>query len=214
MKPCSLCATPIEEGASVCPHCGVAGTGETGPRRPSRAVRLVAAAATLAAVALVALPAVARWRASDACAPRSWLDWHVAMKKACLTPEYVCENMTSAKLLADPEVAAAYRSALEAGEPGAIDHLDALVGGMRSDYGCDGATGEAHAGAVPSLPPGHPPIGDGAERLPPGHPPIGGEDRLPPGHPPIGGGGRLPPGHPPIGGALAPMFDAPSVVTI
>ncbi len=48
-----------------------------------------------------------------------------------------------------------------------------------------------------TLPPGHPPIGDG-DTLPPGHPAVGNIGDLPPGHP---AAGALPPGHPAVSGA-------------
>jgi hypothetical protein len=205
MKHCSICAGTVEEGAP-CARCGAATPeGAPSPPRIPRAARLLVAAAMLAALTLVALPALARFRSSDGCEPRTWLDWHVAIKQACLTPAYVCENMTSAKLLADPDVLASYRRALEAGEAGAIGHLDALVDHLRGAYGCDGAA-EGAPGPVPAAP-----------RLPPGHPPIPGHgsSAVPfPGHPPIRGGAPFP-GHPPVGGRpAAPMFEAPGVVTI
>jgi hypothetical protein len=145
-------------------------------------------------------------RRVDGCQPRSWADWHLAMRRQCLSQEYVCRNMTTAQMLADPDVAAEYRSGLAGGRDASLE-LAELVGGMRRSYGCSPEVGAA--AGPPSrawLPKGHPPIGD---RLPPGHPPIGG--RLPPGHPPVGD--HLPPGHPPLGD-LAPSFEPPSTFDI
>jgi hypothetical protein len=122
------------------------------------------------------------------------------MKQACLTPAYVCANMTSANLLSDPEVANAYRGALRAGDGGAVAELDAMVAHLRSAYGCGDGDG---AGAVEASP------APEAPRLPPGHPPISGQPRLPPGHPP------LPSGHPPVpDGPAAPLFESPGTLTI
>ncbi len=42
-------------------------------------------------------------------------------------------------------------------------------------------------GAVPQLPPGHPPADPEGMALPPGHPPTTPQRNLPPGHPPITG---------------------------
>jgi len=133
VKPCPHCATPIDEGAIACAFCA--------PRAPARRVGrgfLVAFLGLLLGVAAaIAIPA-ARSEAepSGSCQPRSWVDWHVAMKRECLTPAYVCHNMTPGKLLEDPELAAAFRDALVAGDPGPLASLDRLVSRMRSAYGC------------------------------------------------------------------------------
>jgi predicted nucleic acid-binding Zn ribbon protein len=234
MTPCPVCTTPLDPGTHTCPVCGQTVETRAQGRRPARRMRLLASAAALGAVALVALPAVARLGASEAspsetgCEPRTFAGWHLAVEQACVAPAYVCENMTTESLLADPQVSTAYRRALEAGRPGAIGRIDALVSHVRSVYGCDGAAEagdrSAAAGLLPpghppvgggaaALPPGHPPIGGDASRLPPGHPPVG-ERGLPPGHPPVGGSGRLPEGHPPAGGPISPTFEGPAVVTI
>lgn len=164
MKTCSLCSALMEDASGACPRCGIAsGMSPVAARgRAARALRTVAVAATgLAVLGVLALPLVRATRGASSCEPHSWMDWHVAMEQACLTPAYVCENMTSAKLLEAPDVASELRDAFRAGQAGARAHLDALVGHMRDVYGCEGS-GDPHgvwrAGPDPRLPPGHPPI--------------------------------------------------------
>jgi hypothetical protein len=153
---CASCAAVADASAAFCPRCG-------SPLRPSarrRAGFAAFALAGLAAAAAIAWPAVGDWRARAGCEPQGWIDWHVAMQRSCLTPEYVCRNMTSSKLLEDPEVADELRRALEAGDTAAMGALESLVDGMRAEYGCAGGTrGPARNGR--RLPPGHPPLGPG-----------------------------------------------------
>lgn len=167
MKTCSLCSTPIDDAARACPRCGIATAVRVPARgRVARALRTFAVAATgLAVLGVLALPLVrSAPRGTSLCEPHSWTDWHVAIEQACLTPTYVCENMTSAKLLQDPALAGELQESTGAGRPGARAHLDALVGHLREVYGCEGAqgAGDPHglrrAGPEPRLPPGHPPI--------------------------------------------------------
>ena len=131
---------------------------------PQRAYRILTLSLVVGIVALAAVPAMRAGGQPDSCQPESWVDWHLAMKRECLTPAYVCHNMTSSKLLEDPELAAAYRDALQGGDPAPLASLDDLVGRMRSQYGCsdDGAAPPARR---PRLPPGHPPI-DGRPHAP------------------------------------------------
>lgn len=163
MKTCSLCSAPIDDAARACPRCGIASAVRVRARgRAGRTVRTFAVAATgLAVLAVLALPLVRSARGASPCEPHSWTDWHVAIEQACLTPVYVCENMTSAKLLQDPAIAGELEESMGAGRTGARAHLDALVGHLREVYGCEGA-GDPHglrrAGPEPRLPPGHPPI--------------------------------------------------------
>ncbi|HUL58023.1 MAG TPA: zinc ribbon domain-containing protein [Anaeromyxobacteraceae bacterium] len=194
MTACPNCGVAIGEGASICPSCGAPAAGT--PARPGATARLAfvllalgtmgiafvsvardADAARPAAGALVASPVAAD--APPACEPHTWVDWHIAMRRACLTPAYVCHNMTSAKLMEDPAVREAFRGALEAGRPEPIAQLDALVAHMRSRFGCDAASDEAPAPPDPGLPPGHPPV-PGRPRLPPGHPPLPDDAPAPP----------------------------------
>lgn len=162
MKTCSLCASPLDADARACPTCGIAAPGA---RRPSRLARFGrAGAVTLAGLAVLgalALPVLSRLRSSPGCEPHSWADWHLAMARACVTPAYVCENMTAAKMLEDPALAAELRHALRGGG-GAFAHLDALVAHVREAYGCASADSSRPA----------PPLDAPDRRLPPGHPPV------------------------------------------
>jgi hypothetical protein len=115
-------------------------------------------------LALLALAGVTAWKAWSlaSCEPTSWADWHVAIQRACVTPQYVCEHMTTASLLADPGLLAEHRRALSTGQREALVYLEALVGHLREAYGCEGPRPGARPGADPRLPPGHPPIPSGA----------------------------------------------------
>ena len=185
MRDCPTCGVAFGEGSAICPSCGAPAV-ET-PARPGTAARLTFAllalgtlgvafvsmardadAARPAAVVPAASPVAAD--GAQACEPHNWVDWHIAMRRSCLTPAYVCHNMTSAKLMEDPAVREQFRGALEAGRPEPIAELDALVAHMRSRYGCEGASADAPGEpSSPALPPGHPPLPD-RRRLPPGHP--------------------------------------------
>ena len=164
MKTCTLCAGTLADSATCCPRCGIA----CGPfpgrgGRLGRALRASSVAVLgIATLAVLALPLVRTARgATSGCEPRSWTDWNRAIQRACVSASYVCENMTSAKLLQDPALAGELGEALRAGRSYARDHLDALVGHMREVYGCDGVGEPLSPGSVgPSLhlPPGHPPI--------------------------------------------------------
>jgi hypothetical protein len=189
MKSCSLCAAPLDPAATACARCGIAARSAP-PARPGRARRVLAGVALLALVGgavTAAAPAVSALRAGNRCEPQSWADWHLAMKRECLTPAYVCANMTSSKLFDDPQVGDAYRSAVQGGDAALAAHLEALVGQLRAAYGCEGPA-QVHGRTPPRSP-----------HLPPGHPPIG------PGHPSVGGAPADP------GGA---MFQAPDVIDI
>ena len=67
----------------------------------------------LLAAGALALPAV-RAAGPGGCEPGDWMDWHLAMRQQCLEPQYVCRHMTSAEMLRDPQIAAAYREGLAA----------------------------------------------------------------------------------------------------
>jgi len=209
MTSCSLCAVTLSAGACSCPRCGISSRAAClAPPRPpaSRPARLVGALGLLAVAGAIAWPAAFGGRAATSCEPQGWVGWHAAMRQSCLTPEYVCANMTPAKLLSDPETADAYQAAISAGDRPALAQVYALVAHLRAAYGCGELSGSADATpAAPGLqlPPGHPPIPQAEPQLPPGHPPI------PSGHPPI------PSGHPPIpSGPPTPIFQAPDVLTI
>jgi hypothetical protein len=100
----------------------------------------------------------------------------------------VCRDMTTARMLENPALAEEWAQALRSAEPTEIARMRALFAEIRAAHGCGSAPAShspRHEGAV--LPPGHPPVGDGA--LPPGHPPIPSSPR-------------------------APLFEAPAVLTI
>lgn len=161
---CSLCGEALEARAAACPRCGLAAPGAGAARAPPRGARVVGGLTVAAALLTVALPVLAKLTAADpACEPRSLGDWHLAMRRACVTPAYVCENLTASKLLQDPEVARVFRQAITAGSPEALDRLDALVGHVRDRFGCGDAGHPVSEppDALPALPPGHPPIGGG-----------------------------------------------------
>jgi len=88
------------------------------------------------------------------CRPASWVAWHVALRKECLRPAYVCENMTTAKMLSDPEVASGYLAALRRGRD-ARRSLEGLVGETRRSYGCapEAEARPSRRGVLPHLPP-------------------------------------------------------------
>ena len=118
-------------------------------------------ALSLAVVGTAVAPALRSAWASG-CEPKGWIDWHLAMRRQCLEPRYVCRHMTSAELLRDPDIAAAYRQGLATGQPEPVPGLDAMVGRMRARYGCEPEPGDVAAGRAGASPHG---------RLAPGHPP-------------------------------------------
>ena len=95
--------------------------------------------------------------AAGSCQPRTWLDWHVAVKSQCVTRTYVCHNMTAPRLLRDPRVAEAYEDAIASNDRARIVEMDVLIGQIRSAYGCGGTPGWSppRRGGLPG---GHPPI--------------------------------------------------------
>jgi hypothetical protein len=101
--------------------------------KTGRLARLAILGTTLALALALAQPGVRAARAGG-CEPVSWQDWHLAMRRQCLTPGYVCQNMTTPGMLADPDVAAGYRQALSRGVDG-YDALAEVVGQMRETFG-------------------------------------------------------------------------------
>jgi hypothetical protein len=110
---------------------------------------------------VLARPILSRLHPSGGCEPSNWMEWHAAMQQQCLRPSYVCENMTTSRLLADPEIARAFNGA----PTDHVGHLGELVGKMRQAYGCSPEAGAAfrprpspspHAGP-PAAPPAFPP---------------------------------------------------------
>lgn len=141
--------------------------GETGrpvlARRKARVAIFGLLLFALGAGTALASPLYRGWR-SGGCEPRNWIDWHLAMRRQCLAPSYVCENMTTARMLEDPEIAAAYRGALASGSTNPVPGLAEMVGRMRRSYGC--APEKEDGAEAPGMPDDHP------AALPPGHPPI------------------------------------------
>lgn len=158
-----------------------------------RLVRIGVPSLALLAAGALAAPAI-RAAGSQGCQPEGWKDWHLAMRQECLAPSYVCRHMTSAEMLRDPEIAAAYREGLVAGRSEPVRGLDAMVGRMRARYGC-----EPEAGAEPD------PAASPAGGLPPGHPPVEGAC-------PFAGPGAG--GHPAPAGPLPFAFEAPPAATL
>jgi hypothetical protein len=115
--------------AARCRTCGSDPAAPPLPRRSRARLLGMAAlfAAGMAALSVIARPMVERWRA-ERCQPTNLTEWHAAMRRQCLTAGYVCENMTTRKMLEDPEIATAIR--------GDSHGLADLVGRMRESYGC------------------------------------------------------------------------------
>lgn len=135
-----------------------------------RLLRIGIPSLALVAAGALALPAY-RATAPSGCRPDNWVGWHLAMRQQCLEPSYVCEHMTSAEMLRDPEIAAAWREGFAAGRAEPVRGLSRMVGRMRAAYGCEpepGAPPEAGASFQGELPPGHPPVGDACPYAGPG----------------------------------------------
>ncbi len=113
----------------------------------SRALRGGLLAVTLLVPSAVALQ-VYRGMQQRGCEPENWVDWHLAMRQQCLTTRYVCDNMTTAKMLRDPDLAAAYRQGIAAGVADPVPMLSEMVGRMRRSYGCDPERSDREGGSI------------------------------------------------------------------